>query len=217
MKPLIIACELLKYEVEQAKEKVSCDWPLVYIDGGLHLRPELLKKEIQKQLNMIGQETDTVILAMALCGNALDGLTAPVRTVVPKMDDCLTIFLHTDNEQHLNLKVPGNMYTTKGWLTVKNFIKEEYDRTKEKYGEIKTRKIIDAIYDGYTHLTLIDNGTYDIDEVRKLAEEAAAIINCSLKVEKGSNLILEKLFSGKWDKQFLVFGTGEIITMNSFF
>jgi hypothetical protein len=171
---------------------------------------------LQKQFDSLDPAIDTVLLAMGLCGNALDGLTAPVRTVVPKMDDCLTIFLHTGDEHHLNLKVPGNMYTTKGWLTVKNFIKEEYERTKEKYGEKKTRKIMDAIYDGYTHLTLIDNGTYQIEEVIEMAAESAAIINCDLKVEKGSNLILEKLFTHRWDAQFLIFEPGETITMNRF-
>lgn len=216
MKPLIIACELLKYEVEKAQAKIDCDYPLILIDGGLHQRPELLKKDLQKHFDSVGDRADTLLLAMALCGNALEGLIVPVRTVVPKMDDCLTIFLHTGDKQFFNLKVPGNMYATKGWLSIKNFIKDEFERAKEKYGEDKARRIIDRIYDGYTHLTVIDNGTYKIEDIKELADEVAGIINCEVKVQRGSNLVLEKLFSGKWDEQFVVFEAGEIITMDRF-
>ena len=127
MTTAVLACEILKYEVEAAREKVNCPYPVIYFDGGLHSHPPKLRQEIEKQLAALPPEVDTVLLAMALCGNAIVGFAAPCRLVVPRMDDCATIFLHRDDKRYANLKEIGHLYLSYGYIHVKNFIQDEYE------------------------------------------------------------------------------------------
>ncbi|MEG1500675.1 MAG: DUF1638 domain-containing protein [Clostridiales bacterium] len=219
MTKVIVGCEMIKPEIEAAVAKTGREYEIIYIDAGLHTRPKLLREELEKVLCQLKKDqpaVDTVLLAMALCGNAVIEFTAPMRLVVPKMDDCLTMFLHTNDEAHLNLKKTGEYYTTKGWLTVKNYIKEEHDFTIEKYGEKKGKKLLERIYLDYHALTMIENGTFDPEEIKELAEETASYIGCPLKRVAGSNLVLEKLIDGRWDEQFLIAEAGEMLTLEDF-
>ena len=47
-------------------------------------------------------------------------------------------------------------------------------------------------------------------------QENADLIRCILDYVPGSNRILEKLVSGKWDEQFVVFEKGETIGLKNF-
>ncbi len=104
---VILACEMIEDEVRLALEAVPEDArpPLVWIESGLHERPEKLKKAIQGLLDLLDQgaaegkavclpsvrpgkgpaaerRVDTVIdpvdevrFALGFCGNALNGLS----------------------------------------------------------------------------------------------------------------------------------------------
>lgn len=47
-------------------------------------------------------------------------------------------------------------------------------------------------------------------------QENADLIRCILDYVPGSNRILEKLVSGKWDEQFVIFEKGETIGLKKF-
>ena len=47
-------------------------------------------------------------------------------------------------------------------------------------------------------------------------QENADLIRCILDYVPGSNRILEKLVSGKWDEQFVIFEKGETIELKNF-
>lgn len=47
-------------------------------------------------------------------------------------------------------------------------------------------------------------------------QENADLIRCILDYVPGSNRILEKLVSGKWDEQFVIFEKGETIGLKNF-
>ncbi|MCR4963078.1 MAG: DUF1638 domain-containing protein [Firmicutes bacterium] len=219
MTTAILACEILKHEVEAAWEKVNCSFPIVYIDGGLHAYPSRLRKEIEKKLQELPPEVDTVLLAMALCGNAIVGFSAPCRLVVPRMDDCVTIFLHQDDERHANLKEIGHMYLSYGYINVKNFIQDEYDSALEKFGPRRCEKLTRMLYKDYVSVDIMENGTYDAHDKDFLAkvEKVAAIMECPYRHVPASNLILEKLFAGRWDQQFMVVEKGQILQTEQFF
>ncbi len=218
MTTLLIGCEVIRNEIEAAMARTGRAYPTVYLDGGLHMQPKRLKEALTQELDRLPAEVDTVLLGMALCGNAVVGFVPPVRLVVPKMDDCLTMFLHQNDEQHLNLKEYGEYYITEGWITVKNFIKEEYDCAMEKYGPKKGRRIMDRIFADYQYITMIDNGTYDPDDegILAQAQETAMMAGCQLKRVAGTNLVLEKLLCGQWDQQFLVVPAGQPLELEDF-
>ena len=65
---------------------------------------------------------------------------------------------------------------------------------------------------------IIDTGAYDCysEEFAVQAQENADLIRCILDYVPGSNRILEKLVSGKWDEQFVIFEKGETIGFKNF-
>ena len=73
MKTAILACKTLRHEIEKACEKHNIDYPIHWIESGLHNYPEKLHKYIQDELDNM-QDYDRVILTFGLCGNSLVGV-----------------------------------------------------------------------------------------------------------------------------------------------
>ena len=80
----MIYCAIIRPELEAAGEKII---DRVSLPEELHLRPELLRHELQKALD---QESGhgTVLLGFGLCGMAAVGLSSgESRLVIPRVDD----------------------------------------------------------------------------------------------------------------------------------
>ena len=65
MKTAILACKTLRHEIEKACEKHNIDYPIHWIESGLHNYPEKLHKYIQDELDNM-QDYDRVIDVWAL-------------------------------------------------------------------------------------------------------------------------------------------------------
>ena len=50
LKTAILACKTLRHEIEKACEKHNIDYPIHWIESGLHNYPEKLHKYIQDEL-----------------------------------------------------------------------------------------------------------------------------------------------------------------------
>lgn len=77
-----------------------------------------------------------------------------------------------------------------------------YDSLLEKYDKEMADIVFDMYFEHYYHVDIIDNGLYGC---------------CDLDFVPGSNILLEKLVSGKWDSQFLVVPPRTNITQGIFF
>ena len=60
LKTAILACKTLRHEIEKACEKHNIDYPIHWIESGLHNYPEKLHKYIQDELDNM-QDYDRVI------------------------------------------------------------------------------------------------------------------------------------------------------------
>ena len=79
--------------------------------------------------------------------------------------------------------------------------------------------VFNMYFEHYHHLDIIDNGLYDcydLDYVER-AQADANRIHAELDFVPGSNILLEKLVSGKWDEQFFVASPNTRITQGKFF
>ena len=73
--------------------RVGCDYPVLWLESGLHNWPDKLQNRIQELLDQC-QSYDTVLLAMSFCGNSVAGLeTRDFQLVIPRSDDCITLLL----------------------------------------------------------------------------------------------------------------------------
>ncbi|NTV90100.1 MAG: DUF1638 domain-containing protein, partial [Clostridiales bacterium] len=86
---VLIACSMLRSEIEKAMADSGLDVSVIWLEKGLHDKPEKLRAALQEQID--GQQDKAVILlGYCLCGNAALGLQSEKATlVIPKFDDCI--------------------------------------------------------------------------------------------------------------------------------
>lgn len=137
--------------------------------------------------------------------------------MLPKVDDCITMLLHTDDIPHTNLKLSGHMYL-RDCDTGKYSIEAMKDKICRDYGMEYGTSIFGSWFSSYTNVDIIDTGAYDCysEEYVAEAQKNADLIRCDLDYMAGSNRILEKLVSGQWDEQFAVINAGGIVTEQAF-
>ena len=214
---VILSCSSLLPHVEAAQTKMHTRFPVVNLDRRLHAEPKRMRSSILETLEALPPSCETVLAAMGYCGGSWNHIPLSRRVVIPKVDDCITLLLHTDDTPHGNLKEAGHMYfrdCDTGAYSIES-MKEEICRT---YGMEFGTSIFGSWFQNYTNADIIDTGVYDCysEEYVTEAQKNADLIRCSLGYVEGSNRILEKLVSGQWDAQFIVLESGQEMTEQDF-
>lgn len=214
---VILSCSSLLLHVEAAQTKMHTRFPVVNLDRRLHAEPKRMRSSILETLDALPPSCETVLAAMGYCGGSWNHIPLSRRVVIPKVDDCITLLLHTDDTPHGNLKEAGHMYfrdCDTGAYSIEG-MKEEICRT---YGMEFGTSIFGSWFQNYTNADIIDTGVYDCysEEYVTEAQKNADLIRCSLGYVEGSNRILEKLVSGQWDAQFVVLESGQEMTEQDF-
>ncbi len=213
MNTAIIACKTLEDEVNQVVEKTGIPYRITWIESGLHNYPDRLRDTLQQRIDSI-TDHDYIIMLFGLCGNALLGLKSSKATmVVPKVDDCISLFLGGNEQRRRMENSSKSYYLTKGWLRYENNIWQEYQRSIEKYGLEKTRSIFRIMLKHYTHLVVIDTGAYDAKEFMKETKGIAAELGLELKIIPADLSIMTEALNHNWDKGFALFKPGQKIMM----
>ena len=214
---VILSCSSLLLHVEAAQTKMHTRFPVVNLDRRLHAEPKRMRSSILETLEALPPSCETVLAAMGYCGGSWNHIPLSRRVVIPKVDDCITLLLHTDDTPHGNLKEAGHMYfrdCDTGAYSIEG-MKEEICRT---YGMEFGTSIFGSWFQNYTNADIIDTGVYDCysEEYVTEAQKNADLIRCSLGYVEGNNHILEKLVSGQWDAQFVVLESGREMTEQDF-
>ena len=150
---------------------------------------------------------------MAVVGLQSRGCTL----VIPKVDDCIAIFLGSGQAYHEQAqKEPGSYYLTKGWIEVSDTLLDEQQKIVEKYGEEKAAFIMGEMLKHYKRLVYIDTGTENQEKYRSYAQEAANKLNLRFEEVEGSNELVKKMLYGPWDSEFVIAPPGHTITYMDF-
>jgi hypothetical protein len=206
---LVIACATV---IEEMSPFLPTDVPSEILDFGLHLRPAHLKQVLQEKV------AEVLLLGYGLCSMAVVGLhSRRAHLVIPRVDDCIAIFLGSCNAYHEQAqKEPGTYYLTKGWIEAGDTPFQEYHHLAKKYGEAKAKWMIQLMLKNYTRLGFINTGQYAIDGYRDYARKTAAEFNLRFEEIEGSPALVEKLVFGPWDDEFLVVEPGKTIEYTDF-
>ncbi|RPI52515.1 MAG: DUF1638 domain-containing protein, partial [Chloroflexi bacterium] len=150
----VLACATV---IEEMLPLLPDDVAYQVFDFGLHVNPANLKRALQDAIDAAADTADVVILGYGLCSMAVLGLRANGCTlVVPRVDDCIAIFLGSGRAYKEQAGAePGTYYLTKGWLEVGDTPFDEYDRLADKYGPQKAEWVIREMIKHYTRLALI--------------------------------------------------------------
>jgi hypothetical protein len=222
----VLACATV---IEEMLPLLTPDVSYEVLDFGLHVNPPSLKAALQSAIDrtaagsgpVTGSTLPTIILGYGLCSMAVLGLRANGCTlVVPRVDDCIAIFLGSSSayKQQAGAE-PGTYYLTKGWIEVGDTPFKEYDRLVEQYGEKKAKWVMSQMLKNYTRLALIDTGHDGMDRYRTYAQDVAERFGLRFEEIPGSNALVRKMLSGPWnvDREFVVVPPGETIRYEHFF
>ncbi len=208
----VIACATV---IEEMLPLLPPDVTYQVLDFGLHLRPENLRTVLQEAVD--AAEADTVILGYGLCSMAVVGLTTNCTLIVPRVDDCIAMFLGSRQAYtHQARKEPGTYYLTKGWIEVSDTLLDEYERTIELYGQQRAERMMGRMLKHYTRLAYIDTGQHDQARYREYARRAANRLGLRYEEISGSNTLVKKMLYGPWDDEFVVARPGETISYLDF-
>jgi hypothetical protein len=174
---------------------------------------------LQAAIDNAGQEADTVLLGYGLCSQAIVGLRANhCRLVVPRVDDCISIFLGSREAYTAQARQePGTYYLTKGWLEVGDTPFSEYDHLLERYGRERADRMIRLLLRNYTRLAFINTGLQGLAGYRRQAREIATRFNLRYEEIEGSNALVKKLLLGPWDDEFIVVAPGQVLQHEDYF
>lgn len=204
METVILACSTIRDEFEKAAAEADCRYPFQWVESGLHLRPESLRRRLQEELDCL-DHADRVLLGFGFCGLAVVGLTSRgYELVIPKVDDCISLLLGSKENRERCSQSGGTYFLTKGWLEGEYNIWTEYQAVLARFGLERTERIYRRMLAHYRFLGLIDTGAYELSALLPLVSEIAATLNLSTRVLPGSDLYLKKLLSGPWNGEDFV-------------
>ena len=155
-KRTLISCAMLEDEVNHILEKTHLTLPVIWIDRGLHNRPENLNQLLQEHINQL-QNQDEILLTFGLCGNGTAGLVSPNTMLrLPKFDDCINMLACRQPRTERKQTQKDALYLTRGWTLDHEGILQQYKMLSETYDEETRNFILQTLYNGYHTLTVLD-------------------------------------------------------------
>ncbi len=216
-KPYVIACAVLALDIQSAAKKLGMDIGVKFLEGGLHDRPNALRKKLQAVIDKISASgrCDRIIVGYGVCGRGTVGIkTHDIPLALPKVHDCIALFLGGDTAYRREFKkYPGTYYISAGWYEEKTEPhsqrarsayygdkKLNYDELVEKYGEKaakETFRFLSSWQKNYQRAAFIETGAKRSPKYAKYAQEMAAEYDWKFETITGSRVLFEKLMTAE--------------------
>lgn len=212
---LVMACATV---IEEMQPHMPQGMQSKVFDFGLHIRPDKLRATLQAAIDEVSGQFETIILGYGLCSQAVVGITANgCRLVVPRVDDCIAIFLGSKAAyKEQSQKEPGTYYLTKGWIEVGDTPFLEHERTVQRLGREKADYIYQVMMGNYKRLALINTGQYELEKFREYTKNTASKFNLYYDEISGSDTLVRKMLYGPWDEEFVVLEPGGTFRLEQF-
>ena len=211
MRAIIISCRTVENELRLALERTNTQYPVLYMEAGLHLRPDDLRKTLQSMLDRI-ENVDAVLMSYGFCGKGLMGIHSDrFKIVVPRVHDCISLLIGSAAER--NRHGADVYFLTSGWVDQELSLVGEFEKALSRYGEERGMRVFRRAMQHYTKLTTIDTGAYDVSTIAPRVRTVAEKMNWQCDQVPGSIRFFEKLVTGDWDQEFIVLAPGQEITL----
>jgi len=212
---VVIACSMIKNEINKVMAENHLDYPVIWMEKGLHEFPEKLKKELAGRIPAY-QDRDYIILLYGMCGYAVEGLSSDTASlIIPKYDDCVRMLMSHEKGALIPTKA-DHLYLTDEWIDSDKFLLKEFDKYIETYGRKKGRMIAEMMIGNYSGISIIDDGTYDTAACLECIRDKAADYGLTCECVRGTLRVLEKILLGQWDEEVVVKAPGELVSLDDF-
>jgi hypothetical protein len=231
----IISCEVLARELYHCAATSPHVIDIHLVQRGLHNTPDVLREEIQRQVDAASATTaDAICLGYGLCGNALAGVTArSVQLVLPRAHDCITLYLGSRARyQQEFTNHPGTYYYAMDYIERREGQdsslaslgavsdtrrKEVYEEYVQKYGKDNADYLLEVMGGWAAHYdraAFIDVGVGDSSAIEASARQDAQSKGWTFDRLAGSLVLLRKLAYAEWDDDFLIVPPGQQIVVS---
>ncbi len=214
-KTYVIACAVLAIDMKHAAKKLGFDIEYKFLEAGLHSNPKLLNEKLQAAIDEISASglCDRIIIGYGICGKGTIGIkSAGVPLVIPKVHDCVAMFLGGDQAYKNEFeKFPGTYYLSAGWCEEKTepisqrkqwaYFGDEklnFDDIVEKHGKNAAKQTFDFLNSwqkNYQRAAFIETGAKASPKYEKLALEMAREYNWTYNKIDGNGALIEKMIT----------------------
>jgi Protein of unknown function (DUF1638). len=169
----IIACDILKNEIELLTKDDPDFVYREYLEFALHEDPAHMKEVIIEKVNAQVGNVDAVFLGYAVCQSLTDiPKILKVPTIMLPFADCIDALLGTDEYNAEKKICTGTWFSTPGWAEegMKGLIKELHLDSVEG---VDPSYFLDIIFDSYERCLFIDTGVGNEEYFKQKSEEFA--------------------------------------------
>jgi hypothetical protein len=170
----VVACEILKREIEKVIENDPDIVHKEYLDFGLHTEPDKMKYTIIEKLNALEGKVDAVLLGYAIC-QSLKGVTKEVKvpTIMLEGDDCIATLLTPVGYEEEKRIVTGTWWAELG---IKGAIRELHLDSMVDQG-YDSMYFLRILFEGYGRCLFIDTGVGESERFEALSKDFANELN----------------------------------------
>ena len=180
----IIACDILKPEIEFLTKDDPDFVVREYLEFALHAYPEDMKQTIIDTVNKYEGQLDAVFLGYAVC-QSLEGVTKclKVPTVMLEGADCIDVLLTPEEYTREKKICAGTWFISPGWAKqgLNGMIKELHLDEVEGY---EPEFFLDMLFDSYQRCLYIDDGIGNEEQYLQQADEVAKGLKLKLDCRK---------------------------------
>jgi hypothetical protein len=193
MKIGVIACDMIKLELEKLLPSYPEITEVTWLESALHVYPQKMKETIIGQINELRERVDVIFLGYGYC-QSLKGIEdeVDIPVVLPQYDDCLSILLTPERYAEEKRKEVGTWFMTPGWAEIgaELVIKELHLERARKYGK-DPMEMAKRLFTHYRRGLNIDTGVGDTDHFREKATQFCQDFNLALENTTAESGILD--------------------------
>ncbi len=205
MSNIVMCCNTLEDELKLAYNTLGIDYPVIWLEAGLHNTPEVLRAKINEELKKLSG-IERVLMVLGHCGGATVGIeSGDFEVIMPKADDCLSILLGSMKRRLDTSREAATYFLTDGWMRYTNNLLADFEKDSVKFGRAKAIRIYKLMLKHYKRFGFIDTKTYDIEKAKCRAKDLSENLEINMDTLPGDDSWLHRLLKGPWSEQeFLI-------------
>ncbi|MBL7214196.1 MAG: DUF1638 domain-containing protein [Phycisphaerae bacterium] len=227
MRLKFVTCKVMQREAYLCASRSKNIIDIVLMPQGLHDTPDVLRNEVQKELDKTtdaaGKPYDAVLLGYCLCSNGITGLHSDIRIIVARGHDCMTLLLGSRHIYQDYFDAHKGVYWySVGWLEQCNDLMPGKDRYEqklaeytEKFGPDNAQYLMETEQTWiaeYQRAVFIDWNLPGTEDAKAYTKQCAAYLNWAYDEIKGDPSLMQRLLDGDCNPDdFLVVNPGEMI------
>jgi len=190
----VVACDIMKRELDRALWGVPEVTEVVYLQAALHVNPAKMKETIKKQIESIRGGVDVIFLGYGFC-QSLKGIEEEfdIPVIFPQMDDCISILLTPERRGEEIEKAAGTWFMTPGWTEAgEDMVFKELHIERLKGLGIDPLEIAKELFTAYRRGLYIDTGVGDNEYFIARAERFCSFFDLALEQTVSSSTVLDE-------------------------